>query len=133
MIRKELKDYFDQLEADIKPVDEFSVGERIREILNVKEKKITEKELQKAKDYLKGITSLALDASDSRASFYAIQELLENKILTPDEKFKEIDKVSINDINNIAKDIFVPEKLNLAVIGPAEEKDSHKLKQLLRI
>ena len=44
MIRKELKDYFDQLEADIKPVDEFSVGERIREILNVKEEKITEKQ-----------------------------------------------------------------------------------------
>jgi len=44
MIRNQLKDYFDQLETDIKPVDEFSIGERIREILNVKEEKITEKQ-----------------------------------------------------------------------------------------
>ena len=92
-----------------------------------------EKELQKAKDYLKGATSLALDSSDSQASFYAMQELLEKNILTPEEKFKKIDAVTVNDIKKIAEDIFVPEKLNLAVIGPFEEKDSDKLKQLLKI
>jgi len=95
--------------------------------------KITEKELQKAKDYLKGITSLSLDASDSQASFYGIQELLEKNILTPEEKFEKIDKVSINDINKIAKDIFLQEKLNLAVIGPVEEKNYASLKKLLKL
>ena len=105
----------------------------LQEYKNLKDKKITEKELQKAKDYLKGITSLSLDSSDSQASFYAIQELLEKDILTPEEKFKKIDKVSADDINKIAKDIFLPEKLNLAVIGPVDQSDSEKLKQLLRL
>ena len=89
--------------------------------------------MQKAKDYLKGVTSLSLDSSDSQASFYGLQELLEKNILSPEEKFEMIDKVSVNDINNIAGDIFAPEKLNLAVIGPVEEKDADKFKKLLKL
>jgi predicted Zn-dependent peptidase len=112
---------------------EKSIELILQEYKDLKYKKITEKELQKAKDYLKGTTSLSLDSSDSQASFYAVQELLEEKILTPEEKFKKIDEVSIDDIKKIAEDIFLPEKLNLAVIGPFEEKDSDKLKQLLKI
>ncbi len=105
----------------------------LQEYKDLKDNKITEKELQKAKDYLKGITSLSLDSSDSQASFYGIQELFEKNILTPEEKFKIIDAVTAGDIKKVAEDIFVPEKLNLAVIGPVEEKDSGKLKQLLKI
>lgn len=112
---------------------EKSIKLILEEYKDLKDNRIKEKELQKAKDYLKGITSLSLDSSDSQASFYAVQELLEKNILTPDEKFKKIDAVSIDDIKKIAEDIFVPEKLNLAVIGPFEEKDSDRLKQLLKI
>jgi len=112
---------------------EKSIGLILEEYKDLKNKKITEKELQKAKDYLKGVTSLSLDSSDNQASFYASQEALAKRILSPEEKFKKIDEVSINDIKKIAEDIFLPEKLNLAVIGPVEEKDSGKIRQLLKI
>jgi len=105
----------------------------LEEYKDLKENKITEKELQKAKDYLKGVTSLSLDSSDSQASFYAMQELFENKILTPEEKFALIDKVSVNDIKKVAEDIFVLEKLNLAVIGPVEDTEKENLKNILKI
>jgi len=105
----------------------------LAEYKDLKSKKITQKELQKAKDYFKGITSLALDSSDSQASFYSMQELLEKKILTPEEKFKKIDAVSVNDINKLAKEIFSGDKLNLAAIGPFEQKDSDKIKNLLKL
>ncbi len=118
-------------------IDHKNLEKSIRLILeeykNLKNNKITEKELQKSKDYLKGITSLSLDSSDSQASFYGLQELLEEKILTPEEKFKKIDEISINDIKKVAEDIFLSEKLNLAVIGPFEQGDSNKLKQLLKL
>ena len=61
---------------------------------------------------------MSLETSDDYVSFYADQELLCGKILTLKEKFKEIDKISINDIIKTAQDIFQPEKLNLALIGP---------------
>ncbi len=44
MIREELKDYLGQLEADIKSVDEFYIGEKIGEILNAKKEEVLEKQ-----------------------------------------------------------------------------------------
>ena len=112
---------------------EKSVELILEEYKDLRDKKITDKELQKAKDYLKGAMSLSLDSSDSQASFYGMQELLENNILTPEEKFKKIDEVTIEDIKTIAEDIFLPEKLNLAVIGPVEDKDCERIKKLLKL
>ena len=120
---------------------EKSVNLILKEYKDLKDKKITAKELQKAKDYLKGVMSLSLDVSDSQASFYTIQELLEGNILTPEEKFKKIDEISPDDIKKVAEDIFLPAKLNLAVTGPIDEKRpgvshgsySEKLKQLLKL
>ena len=103
----------------------------IREYKKLKTIKITGKELQKAKDYLKGTINLKLESSDYQASFHSFEELLTNKILTPEEKFAKLDKVSINDIQKIAQDIFKPEKLNLAIIGPHKNKE--KFQSLLKI
>jgi len=103
----------------------------IKEYKKLKTSKITEKELQKAKDYLRGTINLKLESSDFQASFYSFEELLTNKILTPEQKFAKLDKVSINDIQKIAKSIFKPEKLNLAVIGPHKNKE--KFQSLLKI
>ncbi|MFA6096616.1 MAG: pitrilysin family protein [Candidatus Paceibacterota bacterium] len=78
-------------------------------------------ELSKAKTYLKGRTTIALESSDSMASFVAMQELYSGKILTPEEKFDKIDSVSAKDIKRVSEDIFVDKKLNLALIGPFED------------
>jgi len=103
----------------------------IREYKKLKTVKITEKELQKAKDYLKGTINLKLESSDYQASFHSFEELLTNKILTPEEKFAKLDKVSANDVQKIAQNIFKPEKLNLAIIGPHKNKE--KFQSLLKI
>lgn len=97
----------------------------------MKDKKINKEELQKAKDYLKGTLTLSLESSDAQASFYTGQELLTGKILTPEQEFKKIDEITENDILKVAKDIFKPEKLNLALIGPFKDKD--KFEKILKI
>lgn len=105
----------------------------LKEYRDLKNNKITPKELKKAKDYLRGTMSLSLDATDNQASFYTIQEVMGQKVLTPGEKLKLIDKVSVDDINKVAKDIFTEEKLNLAIIGQFEEKEKEKFQQLLKL
>jgi predicted Zn-dependent peptidase len=102
----------------------------LKEYRKISQKKVPISELKKAKDYLKGKTTLLLESSDAQASFYAGQELLEKKILTPKEIFAKIDKVTPEDILKVAKEIFRPEKLNLALIGPF--KDKAKFQQLLK-
>ncbi|MFH1308991.1 MAG: pitrilysin family protein [Patescibacteria group bacterium] len=97
----------------------------------IKDKKVNEKELKKAKDFIKGRLILAMEGSDEQAMFHGDQELLEDNILTLDEIFAKIESVTINDIQRVAKDIFVPEKLNLALIGPF--KDKKRFEKLLNI
>jgi len=96
----------------------------LREHQKVKEKGISVAELQKAKDYLRGVLTLSLESSDAQAMFFASQELLENKILTLEEKCARIDKVGLEDIKQLSQEIFQPAKLNLALIGPHKEKEN---------
>ncbi len=110
---------------------EEAVSLILKEYKLMKNKKIDKKELQKAKDYLKGISSLSLESSDAQASFYATQELLTGEIVSLKEKHKRIDAVTQYDILKVAKEIFVPEKLNLALIGPFKNKN--KFQKILKI
>ncbi len=105
----------------------------LQEYKDLKNKKITPRELKKAKDYIRGSMSLSLDGTDSQASFFATQEVMEGKTQSPEEKLKMMDKVTVADINNVAQDIFQPQKLNLSVIGPIEEKEKAELEALLKL
>lgn len=105
---------------------EKAVSVILKEYKRIAKDKVSEDELQKAKDYFKGKMSLLLESSDQQAVFCTMQEIIEKKIMTPEEIFSEIDKVSRDDILKLAKDIFRPDKLNLAVIGPFKDKDKFK-------
>jgi len=101
----------------------------LKEYKNLATQTITESELKKAKDYLKGNLVLSLESSDALASFYAGQELLTNRILTLQEECAKIDKVKAYEVRVLAKEIFKKESLNLAVIGP--HKNEEALKKLM--
>jgi predicted Zn-dependent peptidase len=94
----------------------------------LKEKDVPDSELRKAKEYIKGISNIGLESTDARALFFGTQEVLMNKIVSLEERFKKIDKVSKMDIKRVANDIFRPEKLNLAIIGPHKSKKVSFLK-----
>lgn len=83
---------------------------------------ISETELTKAKEYLKGRLTLELEDSRSVAGFYGTQELLKRKIKTPEDVIAKTDKVTLAEVMAVAKEIFVDQHLNLAVIGPYKDK-----------
>jgi len=103
----------------------------VREYGKMAKVRISEKELKKAKDYLKGKMVLGLEASDDKAAFFGTQELLRNEILTLEKIFAKIDKVTRSDIQRVAKNLFKKENLNLALIGPL--KDDNQFKKLLKL
>jgi predicted Zn-dependent peptidase len=92
----------------------------LREIREIRENGVKEGELQKAKDNLRGKMALSLESSDEIAAFLAGQELARREIKTPDQILAMVDKVEKNDILKAARNIFVNNKLNLALIGPVE-------------
>lgn len=115
-------------------VEHKNLNKAVETILNeyskIATKKVTPQELQKAKDFIKGKSVMGLESSNSVASFLIGQEIMREKILTPKEIFKKIDKVTADDILRVAKDIFKNEKLNLALIGP--HKKSKELEGILK-
>ncbi|RLC31522.1 insulinase family protein, partial [Candidatus Woesebacteria bacterium] len=86
------------------------------------ENAITEIELGKAKEYVKGHLALSLENTGAVGSFFGLRELLLGKIDTPKDVYRGIDKVTIDDVLRVAKEYFVPERLNLAIIGPYEDQ-----------
>lgn len=116
-------------------VNNDKIDEAISEILKqyklIRDKGISTKELKKAKDQMQGHSILGMESSDAQASFYANQELIENRVLTLDQIFAKIKAVTAEDIQRVAKDLFRPEKLNLALIGPF--KDKSKFEKILKI
>lgn len=112
--------------VDAKRVDEaitvvMSEFEKVR-----KDGKIKEVEVKKAKQYLKGHFVLDLEDTKSVASFYGSSELLEKKIESPEEVIEKIMKVTLDDIDRVAKKYIRREHLNLALIGNFENQDRFK-------
>ncbi len=99
-----------------------TVVKKIIEITGkIKEKGVSKSDLKHAKNFLRGKTALSFETSDDIASFAAEQELFREKILQPDDILKKIEKVSQDDILKVARDIFRPNKINMAVIGRHED------------
>lgn len=92
---------------------------------------ITDKELTKAKEYMKGHLVLDLEDSRSVSTFYAHQELLEKEILNPDDILEKIDNVTKEQIDEVGKKYFKNEGLNLALIGAFEDKSA--LEELVKL
>jgi predicted Zn-dependent peptidase len=98
----------------------------LAEIKKLTEELITDEELNRAKENLKGHLYLSLEESMAVADFLAEQELLWGKIEDPEELAAGYAKVTKEDIRDLAKKIFVKETLNLAIVGPFEDEEKFK-------
>jgi predicted Zn-dependent peptidase len=107
--------------VDNKRIDEVlhAVLEECRKLKNYK---VSPEELNKVKECLIGNMKLSLESSDDIANFYGGQELLKREIHKAEEKAEEIRKVTANQIQTLAKEIFEDKKLNLALIGPFKDE-----------
>ena len=104
----------------------------LEEVKKIRDKKVPVKELQKAKDKLEGNVIMGLETIQSQAGFLGNQELFHKNVKTIDYILKQYDKVTVDDIQKVAQEIFKNPKLNLAVIGPHGEKEED-LKSILKV
>lgn len=120
-------------------IDQRRIEEAIKVILEEYDKirslnskaQITEDELKRAKQFIKGHLVLEFEDSRNVAGFYAGQEILEDKIKTLEEVIKKISAVRAGDLKRVAKEIFVDQGLNLAVIGQFDSRQ--KFVDLLKL
>ncbi|MGG1661364.1 M16 family metallopeptidase [Brevibacillus sp. NRS-1366] len=80
---------------------------------------ITDKELNKGKEQLKGSLMLSLESTNSRMSRLGKNELLLGRHLTLDEMIAKIDRVSHESVHAVAQQLF-RSKLAMAMVSPLE-------------
>ncbi len=105
-----------------------AAGVILEEYNRVRKQEVKAEELKRAKENIKGGVALELESSNSLARFSARAELFNLEQKTPEQVFEAIDSVSAEDIQKTARDIFRPQRLNLAMIG--EETQSY-LKKII--
>ncbi|MBI3670727.1 MAG: insulinase family protein [Acidobacteria bacterium] len=88
-----------------------------REFQNLKEKPVSEEELRRAKDHLKGSLMLSLESTSSRMSHLARQEMYFGRFFSLDEMLASIEHVTHEDIQQIAQEFFAPKRIGVTVLG----------------
>ena len=79
---------------------------------------VPEEELHKAREYLKGRLVLRMEDSRSVAAWLGAQELLTNKVRTVKQVLSTVDSVTTDDVQRVANELLVTERLSAAIVGP---------------
>jgi predicted Zn-dependent peptidase len=81
---------------------------------------ITADELQRSKENVKGRVVLSLESTTSRMNRLGSSVLAELPVLTVDEVVERIDAVTLDDVAELARELYDPARLSAAGIGSDE-------------
>jgi predicted Zn-dependent peptidase len=90
----------------------------VAEFRAMKESPVTEEELRRAKNHLKGSLMLSLESTSSRMSNLARQELYFHRFSSLDQILASIEAVTREEVQSLARQFFRPEHIAVTVLGP---------------
>jgi predicted Zn-dependent peptidase len=93
----------------------------LKEAFDISQYGISSKELSKAKEQLKGNLYLGLESVGSRMTRIGKSLLSLNRLITPEEVVNSIDKVTIDEVKELAKHLFQKDKFTITTIGPLKD------------
>ena len=77
-----------------------------------------EEELRRTKELRKGRLLMGFEDSRSVAAWIGSQEATYGEIKTPEEVMARIEAVTAEQVQELAQELFRPDRLSLALIGP---------------
>jgi predicted Zn-dependent peptidase len=87
------------------------------EFRNLKEVPLSEEELKRGKDQLRGNILMGLESSNSRMANLARQEMYFHKFFTADEIIARIEAVTAEQIQGMAQRLFIPDRIAITLLG----------------
>jgi predicted Zn-dependent peptidase len=100
------------------------------ELARMREEPATPEELERAKENLKGRVVLALESTGARMNRLGSELLAGMPLLSLDETVERIDAVSQEDLAGLVEELWAPERLSAAGIGPDESRFEEALGSL---
>ncbi|HEV8596941.1 MAG TPA: pitrilysin family protein [Candidatus Dormibacteraeota bacterium] len=95
----------------------------LKELRELKKNGITEDELRRAKDHLKGSLMLSLESTSSRMNRLAKHELHLGAFLTMDEMLASIDRVKHEEVQALVTELLDEDHLALTTLGPLDRRN----------
>jgi len=95
------------------------IGLCVEELRGMKQSLVADAELRRAKDHLKGSLMLSLENTASRMSHLARQEIYFDRHFGLDETLTGVERVSSEDVQRVARDLFSNGSLAATVLGPS--------------
>jgi predicted Zn-dependent peptidase len=92
------------------------------ELAHLRSEPATPEELARAKENLKGRVVLALESTGARMNRLGSETLAGSPLMSLDEVVERIDAVSLEDLAALAEELWDPERLSAAGIGPDRER-----------
>jgi len=92
------------------------------ELTRIREQPATPEELDRAKENLKGRVVLALESTGARMNRLGSEVLAGAPLLSLDEVVRRIDAVTLDHLAKLVDELWAPERLSAAGIGPEEER-----------
>jgi predicted Zn-dependent peptidase len=111
---------FSQAGVDINRIDD-AVTTIARELRKVASEPIPPDEIEKARSFAKGRFVLQLESPHGLIMFGLRRAVLEREVPGVQEILAELDKVTGEDVQRVARDLVDGRGLNLAVIGPFDD------------
>ena len=102
----------------------------IAELERLREDPASEEELARAKDNLKGRVVLALESTGARMNRLGSEVLAGAPLLSLDDVLERIEAVTREQLLELADELWAPERLSCAAIGPDEERLREALGEL---
>jgi predicted Zn-dependent peptidase len=90
----------------------------LSEFAQLRDEPISEAELTKARELSKGRLLLRMEDSRNVSGWIGAQELLLENVRSIDDAVAEMDAVTLDDVNRVARTYIDPAKAHLAVVGP---------------
>lgn len=90
-----------------------------QELRTMRTAPVSDDELRRAKDHLKGSLMLSLESTSSRMTHLARQEMYFGRHVTLDEIIAGIEGVSREDVLRVAGELFTQDTVGVTVLGPA--------------
>ena len=87
----------------------------------IAQEKVSDEELKKAKEIIRGRLAIRSESTNFLAEYFATNFVLDGKIETFEEYLRKIDVVTAKDIQDLSKELFQKNKMNLQLIGPFKE------------